>query len=221
MSPRALVRSMTALSDPTEALRQVVQRTLDVVPGAESVLATLSPPRDEPTVIPSDEAARDLYAAQVAAAQGPTLDALAQLSIVRADDLTSDPRYPVLAPACVDLGIVSAIAFPVIVDDNNAGSITVLARSIGSLTEHAEQTGAPLAAVAGLVIARIGIAMSFAEAMDSRDVIGQAKGILMERHKIGADDAFDRLRILSQHHNRRLRDIAEDIASTGEEPAGP
>ncbi len=221
MSPRALVRSMTALSDPREALRQVVDRVLEVVPGADAALATLEPPREETTVISSDDLATALYAAQVTAAQGPTLDALTELAVVRSDDLATDPRYPILAPACVGLGVLNAIAFPVIVDDNSTGTITVLARSAGSLTERAERIGAPLAAVAGLVIARIGIGASFAEAMDSRDVIGQAKGILMERHKLGPDEAFDRLRAFSQHQNRRLRDIAEDIASTGEEPPAP
>jgi AmiR/NasT family two-component response regulator len=56
------------------------------------------------------------------------------------------------------------------------------------------------------------------QALESRDVIGQAKGILMERNRVTADEAFDMLRRASQQVNRKLRDLAEDIASTGEEP---
>ena len=56
------------------------------------------------------------------------------------------------------------------------------------------------------------------EALESRDVIGQAKGILMERERVTADDAFNMLRRGSQHLNRKLRDLAEEIAATGEEP---
>ena len=59
---------------------------------------------------------------------------------------------------------------------------------------------------------------SLRAAMESRDVIGQAKGILMERYRISDATAFDRLRTASQNMNRRLRDIAEALAETGEDP---
>ena len=73
-------------------------------------------------------------------------------------------------------------------------------REIERLTEH----------VAGLEVALL-----------TRDVIGQAKGILMERYRITADEAFERLRTASQHKNRKLRDLAEELASTGDwEPSG-
>ena len=58
-------------------------------------------------------------------------------------------------------------------------------------------------------------------ALLTRDIIGQAKGILMERYRITADEAFERLRAASQHKNRKLRDLAEELASTGDwEPSG-
>ena len=50
------------------------------------------------------------------------------------------------------------------------------------------------------------------QAMESRDIIGQAKGILMARSQISADDAFDTLRRASQRLNVKLRDLAERIA---------
>jgi AmiR/NasT family two-component response regulator len=53
-------------------------------------------------------------------------------------------------------------------------------------------------------------------AMNTRDLIGQAKGILMERYKIDGERAFDVLDRTSQHTNRKLRDIAEHLATTGE-----
>jgi AmiR/NasT family two-component response regulator len=58
------------------------------------------------------------------------------------------------------------------------------------------------------------------EALLSRDVIGQAKGILMERLHITSDQAFDQLRIASQRINRKVRDIAVELAETGEWPYG-
>ena len=55
-------------------------------------------------------------------------------------------------------------------------------------------------------------------AVESRDIIGQAKGILMERFKLSADEAFDWLREASQHTNRKVSLIAQDLAATGEWP---
>jgi AmiR/NasT family two-component response regulator len=56
------------------------------------------------------------------------------------------------------------------------------------------------------------------EALLSRDVIGQAKGILMERLHLTSDQAFEELRAVSQQHNRKVRDIAAALADTGEWP---
>ena len=56
------------------------------------------------------------------------------------------------------------------------------------------------------------------EALLSRDVIGQAKGILMERLHITSDQAFEELRSVSQKQNRKVRDIAAEVAETGEWP---
>ena len=56
------------------------------------------------------------------------------------------------------------------------------------------------------------------QALLSRDVIGQAKGILMERQRITADEAFDVLRKASQHLNVKLRNLAEHVVETGEIP---
>lgn len=54
--------------------------------------------------------------------------------------------------------------------------------------------------------------------MATRDLIGQAKGILMERHKLTADQAFRLLTRASQTTNRKLRDIAEELTQTGTLP---
>ena len=54
--------------------------------------------------------------------------------------------------------------------------------------------------------------------MRTREIIGEALGILMERERISANQAFDILRRASQHLNIKLRDIAQDLVDTGEDP---
>lgn len=79
---------------------------------------------------------------------------------------------------------------------------------------------------AGVVLERIALLeriYNLEQALKARTVIGQAQGILMERHRLTAAQAFDRLRVTSEHLNRKLRDVAADLVHTGEEaaPMGP
>ena len=65
-------------------------------------------------------------------------------------------------------------------------------------------------------------ALTFQAALSSREIIGEALGILMEREKISADQAFDILRRASQHLNIKLREVAQNLVETGEDPVtGP
>jgi AmiR/NasT family two-component response regulator len=73
-----------------------------------------------------------------------------------------------------------------------------------------------LAAHAGVAMAALRNKTNFDVALASRDLIGQAKGILMERFKVNANDAFGLLILASQHANRKLRDVAGELVSTGE-----
>ncbi len=60
------------------------------------------------------------------------------------------------------------------------------------------------------------------EALRTRELVGQAQGILMERERITADQAFDVLRRASQHMNIKLREVAATLVETGESPeTGP
>jgi AmiR/NasT family two-component response regulator len=59
---------------------------------------------------------------------------------------------------------------------------------------------------------------SLKQALLSRDVIGQAKGILMERCRVSADEAFEQLRLASQRLNRKVHDLATELARTGQWP---
>jgi AmiR/NasT family two-component response regulator len=58
------------------------------------------------------------------------------------------------------------------------------------------------------------------QALASRDLIGQAKGILMAREGCSADQAFDMLRRASQRLNQKLRDVAEQIVESPASPRG-
>jgi len=93
---------------------------------------------------------------------------------------------------------------------------------------HVRWTGVtPGRAVGSIFAAHAAVALSAANQQDqmemgmaSRDVIGQAKGILMARQHIGADEAFDMLRRGSQRLNVKLRDLAAQVATDTSPPLG-
>ena len=61
-------------------------------------------------------------------------------------------------------------------------------------------------------------AVNLHAALATREIIGQAQGILMERDRLSPDQAFDILRRASQHLNLKLRDVAQNLVDTGERP---
>ena len=104
------------------------------------------------------------------------------------------------------------------------GGINLYARHPNAFSDDDKTAATLLAAFAGALTALAyerTEALHLREALQSRDMIGQAKGILMAREKVTADEAFELLRKASQALNRKLRDLAEEIATTGELPGTP
>jgi ANTAR domain len=121
----------------------------------------------------------------------------------------------------------SALAFPLQLE-TTGGALNLYARLPGAYGATDRAIGAILAALAA-----VGVSAAverrdekqrmtdLRQALQTRDVIGQAKGILMERECITADQAFDVMRRASQHLNEKLRDVAQDIVDTGDIPTDP
>jgi hypothetical protein len=136
--------------------------------------------------------------------------------IVRVDDLATEPRRPGLAHRAVQLGVSSLPSFQLFVACGDLGALNLLPRRSGAFTDDSERIGL-------LYTSHIAIALAGAQqvghlttALASRDIIGQAKGILMERYKITADQAFAMLAKVSQETNIRLPKIAERFTHTGD-----
>jgi GAF domain-containing protein len=106
------------------------------------------------------------------------------------------------------------------------GALTLYGATADAFSDDDHEFGSILAAYVGIAVAldrrrnevdRREAALH--RALSTRDIIGQAKGILMERRRLPAGDAFDLLRRVSQRLNRKLADVAEQLAETGELPS--
>jgi GAF domain-containing protein len=167
----------------------------------------------------------DLDRLQSSLGEGPCVDALAGQDSVYVADLLNDTTWPRFAPAAVSAGLRSALAYRLFVRSETLGALQLFARLPGAFNATDRAQGLLFAAHAGMAlnVARTHAlqeqrAENLQAAMVSREVIGQAQGILMERERITADQAFQLLRHSSQRLNVKLRDVAQALVDTGSVP---
>jgi hypothetical protein len=159
--------------------------------------------------------------------EGPCIDAITQNLALYADDLTGDDRWPLFGAEAAARGVRSVLAIPLLTAGtlDAAGALNLYSRYPQAFGVIDRTKGLLLAALAALAVTSAQTheddqerAANLHAALATRDVIGQAQGILIERERITADQAFDILRRASQHLNLKLRQVAQTLVDTGEDP---
>jgi hypothetical protein len=118
----------------------------------------------------------------------------------------------------MNLGIHSMLAFQLYVVEDNLGALNLYSADTDAFNDESEHVGLLFAAHAAVATAGARKVRDLVRAVSTRDLIGQAKGILMERHKLTDDQAFGLLVRASQHTNVKLVEIARRLTETGELP---
>jgi GAF domain-containing protein len=206
-------------------LQTVADLAKTVMPGnpEASVLLLV---KDQPTTVASTgDLATALDETQYGQGQGPCLHAARTGALTEIPDTRTDDRWPAYTPRAVEHGNLSSLSIPLAIDPDAsiAGALNVYARRPDAFDEASRSVAtrfAPYAAVAAGNLHAYRSARDMADnlqtALLSRAVIDQAKGILMERYKLTADQAFQLLARASMRANRKVRDIAEHLVVTGE-----
>jgi GAF domain-containing protein len=151
---------------------------------------------------------------QMSTGEGPCLQAALDEVVVRTDDFRDEPRFPHYAPKVVELGLLSALSFKLYTADRTAGALNLFGYEPKLWDSEAETIGMILAAHAAAAILASRQGDQLQSALSTRDRIGQAKGIIMERFKIDDVRAFAMLRQLSQETNTKLIDVAQRVIDT-------
>jgi hypothetical protein len=207
-------------------LQQIVDLAEHAVDGCDAAgVLVVSAGRAE-TAAASRPLVVQLDQMQIDAEEGPCMDAALRGSTFYATDLHEDPRWPTFGRRALALGVRSVLAYSLSADRLSALNLYGRLPAAFGATDRAQ--GQLFATLARLALdsaeerAADDIrAANLAEALRTRELIGQAQGILMERERITADQAFDVLRRASQHMNIKLRAIAENLVETGESPPSP
>ena len=212
-----LARELHHQQTPDEVLDRIVTAAVALVPGAQEATISRVRHRSEVTaVVATSERAASFDDLQQELGEGPCLEALFDQRTIRVDELATETRWPGLARHAGELGIGSTLCFQLYVQEDNLGALNLLSERPQAFDDESEDVGQLLASHAAIALADTQQLTSLHLAMDSRDLIGQAKGILMARRKITAEQAFAVLVRHSQDTNRKLRDVAADVAGTGQ-----
>ncbi|MEU9229513.1 GAF and ANTAR domain-containing protein [Streptomyces massasporeus] len=147
--------------------------------------------------------------------EGPCFDAARRVDgerLFRIADMTRpQPSWPRYSPAARDLGIGSMTGVLLYTDEEDFGALNLYSRRPGAFGKDIEAAGWLLASHAAVALATARTVDQLENALDTRHAIGEAMGILMERHRMSEDEAFGVLRRISQDHNLKLRDVAHRV----------
>jgi GAF domain-containing protein len=146
--------------------------------------------------------------------EGPCVQAALAEIVVRTDDFRNEPKWPNYSPAMVEMGVRSGLSFKLYTADRTAGALNLFAFEPRLWDTEAETIGMVLAAHAAAAILASRQGDQLQSALSTRDRIGQAKGIIMERFGIDDVAAFAMLRQLSQDGNTKLADVAQRVIDT-------
>jgi GAF domain-containing protein len=210
------VRALGAQPDPPHTLHSLVALAPEFFASADYVGVSLVTGNRIETPAATTELLRQVDEAQYVLGEGPCRDAIRTEETVKVDDLASDPRWPRWGARMVaDLAIHSSLSFPLFTNGSASwGALNIYSRRTHGFTEDDVVHGQVVAAMAAVVLARSINEHQLAEALETRTVIGQATGTLMERFGLDAEASFNVLRRLSSHSNLKLRDIATQVVTT-------
>jgi GAF domain-containing protein len=206
-------------------LQQVAELSKTVMPG-EPEASIFVMGKDRPTtVVTTGDLATRLDEVQFSQHQGPCLHAATSGELTEIRDTRIETRWADYTRRAAEEGNFSSLSVPLPIDDDLVGALNIYARRAHAFDEESRAEAVRFGPYAGVALSNIHayssareLAENLQAALESRAVIDQAKGILMERHKLTADQAFQLLAHSSMRQNTKLRVIAEQLVLTGDLP---
>ena len=214
--------SETSLDD---ILSQVAAAARQALPGAADVSVTLVREHRPYTAASTGELATTLDERQYENHRGPCLQAAAERRTISVPDTATDTRWAQWAPraAAAGAGSVLSVGLPVLEDVN--GALNIYGRRPAAFDDQAISLAQSFAVYAAVALTNAlayhglsDLTRQLREAMTSRAVIEQAKGIIMAQQRCTPDEAFGFLARISQNGNRKLRDVAANMVSEIQRP---
>ncbi|MBE1549655.1 GAF domain-containing protein [Mycobacterium sp. OAS707] len=210
-----LARASAAPRSVDDVLADVTAATRELIPGTDAAgILLVGRGGKFESLAGTSELPHQLDELQMTFNEGPCVEAALDEVIVRTDDFRTDERWPKYSPAVVEIGILSGLSIKLYTAERTAGALNMFAFKPHAFDGEDETTGVVLAAHAAAAILASRHGEQLESALSTRDRIGQAKGIIMERFGVDDVQAFEMLRKLSQDGNTRLVDVAQRVIDT-------
>jgi GAF domain-containing protein len=204
-------------------LQTVVDLAKQVLPGRPEASISMLVNGRPSTRSSTGELAVAMDEAQYGLGYGPCLEAAATGTTVEIVDTATETRWPDYCRVAVERGNGSSLSVPLPIQDRVSGALNVYAAAPHAFDDAARAAAARFAPYAAVAVGNSyayqnarDMAENLQVALESRAVIDQAKGILMERHRLTAEAAFQALAAVSMRSNTKVRDIAEKLVQTGD-----
>jgi GAF domain-containing protein len=210
-----------------ELLQTVAELTNWAMPGDPETSVTLLVRERPTTVATTGQLAVDLDESQYDRGHGPCLHAARSGELTEITDTRTETRWRDYLPRAVEHGNLSSLSIPLAIDQEEqvTGALNIYARRAHAFDEDSRSVATrfgPYASVAAGNLYAYQSARRTADnlqaALESRAVIDQAKGVLVERYRLTPDQAFQMLARASMNANRKVRDVADELVRTGELP---
>lgn len=198
----------------SETLDEILRYATGLLDGADIGCITTLTKGKRTVVASTDSLAEELCRFQYESGDGPIATEVRDIEIIVADDLESETRWPQFATTATQNGIRSLVAFQLYSNGEDVGALVLYGRTARAFSSDVVAVGEALAAHAAVALLGARDNEQFERGLASRDIIGQAKGMIMERYDIDAIQAFDLLAKLSQQQNLPLNRIARELVES-------
>ncbi|QEN12581.1 GAF and ANTAR domain-containing protein [Mycolicibacterium sp. ELW1] len=199
-----------------DTLQTIVDAATAIVPGARWVGISLIQRGTVVAEAPTDPIVAHLDQLQSELGDGPCITALREHHTVLIDDMSSETRWPEFVRQAISLDVHSLLSFQLFVESETLGAMNLYGAQPNAFTQESVDVGTIVAQHAAVAMFGTAAATQFHAALASRDVISQAKGILMHRHNITGVEAFAMLTHASADTNIKLVDVARWLVAEHE-----
>lgn len=224
---RQLAQIVLSESSLAQVLARVAELAVQTVTGVVSASVTLLTKARPATVAYAGDLAMILDEAQYAHGHGPCMDAATGGETMEIADARSETRWPSYVRLALGQGSLSSLSVPLPIQEDSLAALNLYAMEANAFSEDDRTAARSFAAYAAVAVTNAQsydstkrLASQLGDAIVSRAVIDQAKGILISQRGVSASEAFDVLVHLSQTSNRKLREVAQELVRYTSSGAG-
>ncbi|WP_370617882.1 GAF and ANTAR domain-containing protein [Mumia qirimensis] len=213
-----LAEELHSADSPHETAEQIIKYLCEMLEMDHAGVTMLRAGGGIETVAATGDVAFRADELQEELGEGPCCDG-AWDQTLRSGELSEETRWPRWTDALADLGVASLLAVSLAHGGRRIGVVSLYSKEARYFDEDDAALAHLFARHAAIAIARSEQEANLNLALDARKLIGQAQGILMERFGLDESRAFEVLRRYSQHHNLKLRTVAEQLVATRRLPS--